>query len=109
MAAAKTAHGALERADFSAQSLRAYKDDLDKSWVLVDHRKVKRAAHFLLSERVQDRYPRLACDLTEQLFTVDNPKPKRGALKILRPLRKKYGISYRDLAADGRDAAKTFG
>lgn len=45
----------------------------------------------------------------EQLFTVENPKPKRGALKILRPLRKTYGIGYRDLAADGRDAAKTFG
>ena len=109
MAAAKTAHEALRRGDYSAQSLRAYKDDLDKSWVLVDHRKVSRAAHFLLSERVQDRYPRLACDLMEQLFTVENPKPKRGALKILRPLRKKYGIGYRDLAADGRDAAKTFG
>lgn len=109
MAAAKTAHEALQRGDFSAQSLRAYKDDLDKSWVLVDHHKVSRAAHFLLSERVQDRYPRLACELMEQLFTVENPSPKRGALKILRPLRKKYGLRYRDLAADGRDAAKTFG
>jgi electron transfer flavoprotein-quinone oxidoreductase len=109
MAAAKTAHAALTRADFSANSLRTYKDDLEKSWVLTDHRKVKRAAHFLLSERVQDRYPKLACELMEQLFTVENPKPKRGVGSIVRPLRKKYGISYRDLAADGRDAAKTFG
>jgi electron transfer flavoprotein-quinone oxidoreductase len=109
MAAAKTADLALSRSDYSAQSLRAYKDELDHSWVLTDHRKVQRAAHFLLSERVQDRYPKLACDLMEQLFTVENPRPKRGVGKILKPLRKKYGISYRDLAADGRDAAKTFG
>jgi electron transfer flavoprotein-quinone oxidoreductase len=109
MAAAKTAHAALNRADYSANSLRTYKDDLESSWVLTDHRKVKRAAHFLLSERVQDRYPKLACELMEQLFTVENPKPKRGVGAIVRPLRKKYGISYRDLASDGRDAAKTFG
>ena len=109
MAAADTAHVALQRGDYSANSLRAYKDALDKSWVLTDHRKVQRAAHFLLSERVQERYPQLACELMEQLYTVDNPRAKRGVATILRPLRKKYGIGVRELAADARDAFKTFG
>jgi electron transfer flavoprotein-quinone oxidoreductase len=109
MAAADTAHGALQRDDYSAKSLRTYKDALDKSWVLADHRKVRRAGHFLLSERVQDRYPQLACELMEQLYTVENPRPKRGVGAILGPLRKKHGIGVRELAADARDAYKTFG
>lgn len=109
VAAANAAISAVRSNDFSVNTLRAYKTDLDRSWVLQDHRKVKRAAHFLLSERVQERYPKLACELMEQLFTVENPKPKRGAGTIARALRKKHGIRYRDLAADARDAARTFG
>ena len=109
MAAADTATKAIAANNTSAEFLRAYKTSLDASWVLQDHKKVRRAAHFLLSERVQDRYPQLACDMFEQLYTVENPQRKRGALKILRPLRKKYGIGFRDLAKDGRDAGSIFG
>ena len=109
MAAAGTAAMAVDADDVSARNLHCYQKALEASWVLQDHRKVRRAAHFLLSDRVQDRYPRLACDLFEQLYTVENPKPKRGALTILRPLRKKHGIGFRDLAKDGRDAGSIFG
>ena len=109
LAAAEAGILALAADDFSAQRLHAYQELLENSWVMIDHRKVRRAAHFLLSERVQERYPRLACDLFEQLYTVENPKPKRGALKILGPLRKKYGLRYRELAKDGRDAGSIFG
>lgn len=109
MAAAGTAAMAVDADDVSARNLHGYQKALEASWVLQDHRKVRRAAHFLLSDRVQDRYPRLACELFEQLYTVENPKPKRGALTILRPLRKKHGIGFRDLAKDGRDAGSIFG
>ena len=109
MAAGSTLHSALARNNMSAGSLRAYQTALETSWVLKDHRKVRRAPHLLLSERLQDRYPRLVCDLMEELFTVTNPAPKRGVLAIARPLRKKYGVRFRDLVADGRDALRTFG
>ncbi len=109
MAAGSTLHAAIARDDMSADSLRAYQTALEASWVLKDHRKVRRAPHLLLSERLQDRYPRLVCDLMEELFTVTNPAPKRGILAIARPLRKKYGVRFRDLVADGRDALRTFG
>lgn len=109
VAAADAADRAIALGDTSAVGLRSYRDVLDRSWVLQDHRKVRKAAHFLLSERVQERYPKLACELMEQLFTVENPKRKRGALTIARPLIKKYGLRLRDLARDGRDALSIFG
>ena len=109
MAAAESAHEAIARDDMSADSLRAYQTRLDKSWVLQDHRKVRKAAHFLLSDRLQDRYPKVACELFEQLYTVENPSRKRGAGTIGRPLLKKHGIKLRDLARDGRDAFSIFG
>lgn len=109
MAAAEAAHEALQREDTSAESLRAYQTKLDASWVLKDHRKVKKAAHFLLSERVQERYPAVACELMEQLYTVENPSPKRGVRAIGKPLLKKHGLKLRDLARDGRDAFSIFG
>ena len=109
MAAADAADRAIELGDMSAVGLRSYRDVLERSWVLQDHRKVRKAARFLLSERVQERYPKLACELMEQLFTVENPKCKRGVLTIARPLLKKYSLRLRDLARDGRDAFSIFG
>ena len=109
MAAADAADRAISLDDMSAEGLRTYQDVLDRSWVLQDHRKVRKAGHFLLSERVQERYPKVACDLFEQLYTVENPKRKRGALTIARPLLRKYGLRVRDLARDGRDAFSIFG
>ena len=109
MAAAESADEAISRDDLSADSLRVYQTRLDQSWVLQDHRKVRKAAHFLLSDRLQDRYPKVACELFEQLYTVENPSRKRGAGTIGRPLLKKHGIRLRDLARDGRDAFSIFG
>jgi electron transfer flavoprotein-quinone oxidoreductase len=109
MAAAESAHQAISQGDVSRVGLACYQERLEKSWVLKDHRKVRRAPHFLLSDRVQQRYPEIACETLEQLFTVTNPTPKRGIGAIARPLVKRSGIKLRDLARDGRDAWKTFG
>jgi electron transfer flavoprotein-quinone oxidoreductase len=54
-------------------------------------------------------YPGLTCDFVERLFTVTNPVPKRGALRLLRQVAKDHGVRLRDLVRDGRDAMKTFG
>ena len=109
MCAAESAHMAIECGDRSCVGLAGYTQRLESTFVLKDHRKVRHAPHFLLSERVQLRYPELACEVLEQLFTVENPKPKRGVLTIGRPLLKNSGLRLRDLARDGRDALRTFG
>jgi electron transfer flavoprotein-quinone oxidoreductase len=109
MAAAEAAHQAIMAGNTSRVGLASYQTRLENSWVLADHKKVRRAPHLLLSERVQQRYPALVCEVLEQLFTVQNPSRKRGLGSIARPLLKKSGIGLRDLARDGRDAWKTFG
>jgi electron transfer flavoprotein-quinone oxidoreductase len=107
--AADAAHDALTTGDRSRVGLAGYTTRLDRTFVMQDHRKVQYAPRFLLSERVQVRYPKLACDILEGLYTVENPKPKRGVLTIARPLLKRSGLRLRDLARDGRDAIRTFG
>lgn len=109
VAAGETAHEALGRGDVSAVGLGGYLRRLQDGFVLANHRKVRRAAHFLLNDRVQTRYPHLVCELLEQLYTVEDPKPKRGALTIGKTLLRRSGLRVRDLARDGRDALRTYG
>ncbi len=109
MAAAEAAHEAITNHDTSRVGLASYPRRLEKSWVLIDHRKVRRAPHFLLSDRVQHRYPEIVCDALEALFTVRNPQPKQGLGAIARPLLKRSNVRIRDLVRDGRDAWKTYG
>jgi electron transfer flavoprotein-quinone oxidoreductase len=63
----------------------------------------------VLSERVQQRYPAMACNLVEGLFTVTNPEPKRGLLSLARAEARRAGLRVRDLAADAWTAVRTFG
>jgi electron transfer flavoprotein-quinone oxidoreductase len=109
IAAAEAAHEAMLRGDVTRTGLAGYRRRLEEGWVLTDHRKVRRAPHFLLSDRVQQRYPELACNVLEELFTVRNPQPKKGISAIARPLLKRSGVKFRDLARDGRDAWRTYG
>jgi electron transfer flavoprotein-quinone oxidoreductase len=109
MAAAQAAHEAITNDDMSRVGLASYQRRLEKSWVLVDHRKVRRAPHLLLSDRVQHRYPEIVCNALEELFTVRNPQPKQGLAAIARPLLKQSKVRIRDLVRDGRDAWKTYG
>ena len=51
---------------------------------------------------MQQRYPALvAGGVLEEMFTVTNPRPKRGVLAIARSQLKKQGIRFRDLVRDG--------
>ena len=109
MCAADAADAAIASGDRSRVGLASYRARLEATFVLKDHRKVRRAPHFLLNERVQQRYPELACEILEQLYTVENPKPKRGAITIARPLLRNSGLRIRDLARDARDALRTYG
>jgi electron transfer flavoprotein-quinone oxidoreductase len=109
MYAGQTADAAIRTGDVSATGLAGYRERLESTFVLKDHRKLRRAPDLILSERMQQRYPRIACDLVERMFTVDNPRPKPGVLKLAREGVKKSGVRARELAKDAYTAARSFG
>jgi electron transfer flavoprotein-quinone oxidoreductase len=85
--AAQTALEAKERKDHSASSLKSYRDELEKSYVMKDLRAFQGAVHFLHNEAMFTRVPALVCDFGREFFTIKNqPTPKvsqmlRGAIK----------------------------
>jgi electron transfer flavoprotein-quinone oxidoreductase len=108
-AAGEAAVEALKAGDTSAAGLAGYRRRLEANFVLADHKKMRRAPELLLSERMQQRYVGLMCDLAEGLFTVENPRPKPGMLRLFRRTQKKNGVRLTDLARDGLTAWRTFG
>jgi electron transfer flavoprotein-quinone oxidoreductase len=108
-AAGQVAAAALEMGDTSAAGLGGYRRRLEASFVLADHRKLRRAPGLVLSERVQRRYPKVVCDIFEELFTVTNPRPKRGAGRIAIGAARRHGLRARDLARDAWAGGRTFG
>jgi electron transfer flavoprotein-quinone oxidoreductase len=106
--AGEAAAEAITAGDTSAASLGRYRHRLERSFVLKDHRKLRRAPSLVLGERTQTVYPKLACALAEQLFTVENPAPKRGAMTIGRAELRRAGVRARDVARDAYTALRTF-
>ena len=109
MAAGEVAHDALAAGDVSAARLSAYRRQLEGSFVLADHRKLRRVPELLMSQRMQQLYPKLACDVVERMFTVDNPTPKPGAVRVARDGIKRSGLRIRDLAHDAYVTLRSFG
>jgi electron transfer flavoprotein-quinone oxidoreductase len=108
-AAGEAALDALRTGDVRARGLAGYRRRLESSFVLRDHKKLRRAPGFVLSERVQQRYPQVVCDLVESLFTVDNPRPKLGGRgSALRQLRG-HDVKLRHAVKDAWTAWRTFG
>jgi electron transfer flavoprotein-quinone oxidoreductase len=99
----------LRAGDTTTRGLSAYRRRLDQNFVLRDHERLRRAPHLVLSERVQQQYPAMICDLVEDLFTVTNPTPKQGALRLMRRNAKKQRVRLRHLLADGWEGLRTFG
>lgn len=108
LAAGRTAAEALERGDTSAAGLARYRKRLSESFVLADHKRLRRAPGFVLSPRVQHRYPELVCDLVQELFTVRNPKPKPRLGGLLRRTARTKGIRLTDLARDAVAGLRAF-
>jgi electron transfer flavoprotein-quinone oxidoreductase len=109
MAAGTTAIEALQTGDVSRKQLASYRRKLEANFVLGDHKKLRRAPELLLSQRMQQLYPQLACDLFEGLFTVQNPKSKPGVVRLARDGVKQSGLRIRDLAHDAYVSMRTFG
>ncbi len=109
MAAGEVAHDALTAGDVSAARLGAYRRQLESTFVLADHRKLRRVPELLMSQRMQQLYPQFACDVVERMFTVENPSPKPGAVRVARDGIKRSGLRIRDLAHDAYVTLRSFG
>jgi electron transfer flavoprotein-quinone oxidoreductase len=109
MYAGEAAAEALAANDTSTAGLAGYERRLNDTFVLRDHRKLRRAPSMVLSDRVQHLYPDMIANTVERMFRVDNPTPKPGLRRILNEERKRAGVKLRDLARDARDGMRTFG
>jgi electron transfer flavoprotein-quinone oxidoreductase len=107
--AGEAAVEALRNGDMSAVGLAGYERRLNDTFVLRDHRKLRRAPALVLSDRVQHLYPTMIANTVERMFRVDNPAPKPGLRRILDQERKRAGVKLKDLAKDALDGARTYG
>lgn len=89
--------------------LADYRRRLEATFVLADHKNLRRAPELVLSDRVQFRYPQLVCDLLEAAFQVDNPEPKPGLVRLARRTTRANGVKVRHLIRDGWRAMRTYG
>ncbi len=108
LAAGETAAAAIGSGDVTAEGLSGYRRALEKSFVLKDHKRLRLAPHLVLSDRMQKEYTKVLGDIAEQLFTVTNPVPKPGLLKIIWRALRRHPVRWRDLLRDGLDTARTF-
>ncbi len=109
MYAGETAVEAVAAGDTSADGLGGYRRRLSETFVLRDHRRLRRAPSLVLSDRVQHLYPQMLANTVERMFRVDNPAPKPGLRRIVTEERKRAGVKLRNLAADAWTAVRTFG
>ncbi|MFZ1489082.1 MAG: FAD-dependent oxidoreductase [Ilumatobacteraceae bacterium] len=109
MYAGQTAAEALRKGDTSLAGLAGYRERLEASFVLQDHKKLRGVPSLVLSDRVQHRYPPFVANVVERMFRVDNPDPKPGLRRIVLEERKRAGLRWRDLIRDARTAVRGFG
>ncbi len=109
LVAGEVAAAALAAGDTSGRRLGAYRQRLSHSFVLADHKRLRKIPHLVLSDRVQHQYPQLMCSVAERMFRVDNPAPKPGLRRILRQEATRAGVRLRDIAKDTWTAARGFG
>ena len=109
MYAGQSAAQAVTAGNTSASGLQSYTKKLNETFVLKDHKKLRKIPHLVLSDRVQHKYPGFVTGIVERMFRVENPHPKPGVRRILREERKKAGISLMDLIRDALTGLKGFG
>jgi len=108
LAAGRTAADALAAGDVSAAGLSGYRKSLESNFVLQDHKRFREAPKLVLSDRMQRQYNHLICDVAEQMFTVTNPAPKPGLLKLLARSARRNRVHFRDLIRDGIETIRVF-
>jgi len=108
LAAGRSAAEAVAAGDVSREGLFDYVRRCQDSFVLADHRRLRRAPGLVLSQRVQQSYPEVICDLAEELFSVHNPRPKPGLATLAASVLKRHGVRWRDVASDALEALRVF-
>lgn len=109
MYAGQAAATAVSSGNVTATGLKSYTDKLNATFVLKDHKKLRKIPHLVLSDRVQHQYPGFVTGIVERMFRVENPHPKPGVRRIVREERKKAGIKLSDLLRDALAGLKGFG
>ncbi|MGI5472185.1 FAD-dependent oxidoreductase [Streptomyces sp. CA-132043] len=109
MYAGRAAAAAVAAGDTSRRGLAGYRRMLADSFVLADHRKLRRVPGLVFSDRVQQAYPGLACDVLQSLFQVDNSSPKPGLRRILRRTARRHGVALHHALSDAFTALRSFG
>jgi electron transfer flavoprotein-quinone oxidoreductase len=108
LAAGRAVARAVAAGDTSARGLAGYRRDLESAFVLADHKRLRGAPRLVLADRVQQHYPGLMCDLAEGMFTVTNPQPKPGLLRLARRAARRNQVGLGELLRDGVAAARVF-
>jgi electron transfer flavoprotein-quinone oxidoreductase len=108
-AAGEAAAEAMDRGDVSARGLAGYRRRLERSFVLKNHKKLRRVPSLLLSDRVQHRYAPMLCEVVEAVFTVTDPVAKPGMTRLVRGAAKRNGVRLAQLARDGWDTMRSIG
>ena len=108
LAAGRAVSRAIAAGDTSERGLASYRRDLESGFVLADHKRLRRAPALVLSERIQQRYPGLICDIAEGMFTVTNPRPKPGVLRLARSAARRNGLRVSELLRDAAAGARVF-
>jgi electron transfer flavoprotein-quinone oxidoreductase len=109
MYAGRAAAAAVTAGDTSRRGLAGYRRLLEESFVLADHRRLRRVPGLVFSDRVQHTYPALLCDVAQGFFTVDNPRPKPGLRRLLRGAARRRGVRLRHLLSDTFTGTRSFG
>jgi electron transfer flavoprotein-quinone oxidoreductase len=108
LAAGRVAADAIGAGDVSERGLAGYRQALESTFVLADHKRLRHLPELVLSERMQQQYSAVICDLAEQLFTVTNPTPKPGMAKLAWQTVRRHKVRTRDLLKDGLTTVRTF-
>ncbi len=105
VAAAETVIEAKSRKDFSAQSLGAYQQKLESSYVMADMRTYARAPRFLQNERLYRAYPEVLTGLMQRIYD-QQAQPKQHLMQAMMQSLKEGGLSLFDLARDGLNGGR---
>lgn len=108
-AAGRAAATAIRRNDTSAAGLEGYRARLESSFVMSDHRKLREAPHLVMGPLAQQQLPAIACGVMEDLFTVTNPTPKPGMIKIVWKQIRRTKLSIRTVIKETWRAVKAYG
>ncbi|CAG4902839.1 FAD-dependent oxidoreductase [Acidithrix sp. C25] len=99
---------AIRKGDVTKEGLSIYKRQIDESFVGKNHSRFQSAPELVMSPIVQNKMPKLACDIFDELFKVRDPLPKVGIPKAIFSAIKANKISKKELIQLGIRGFRSF-